>query len=145
VDLHALLTDDKTPDVPLQDMDTLDVAVSQRFVYIFGEIGAPRKFYLPEDRPTHLIDIMSLGGTSGRAKIDDIKIWRVKDGKMVAQSFKFGKYLANGDTKQNPEILPQDMIVVPDVKRADPVSTVWSAWGLYNILGALVPGLRPPR
>lgn len=145
VDLYTLLADDSTPEIPLQDMDTLDVPISTRFVYIFGEIGAPKRFYLPEDRPTYLVDIMALGGTTGRAKIDDIKIWRVKDNKMVSESYKFGKFLANGDAKQNPEIKPQDMIVVPDVKRADPVSTVWTAWGIYNILGALVPGLRPPR
>jgi protein involved in polysaccharide export with SLBB domain len=145
VDLYALLTDDSAPDILIQDMDTLDVPVSMRFIYIYGEISAPRKQMLPEDRKTYLVDIMALGPTTGKAKIDDIKIWRMENGKPTVKSYKFGKFLANGDLKQNPEILPQDVVFVPDVKRPDPMGTIWTAWGLYGILSTLIPGVRPPN
>ena len=86
---------------------------------------------------------MSMGDTTGKAKIDDIKIWREENGKRVQHTYKFGKYLANADTKQNPEILPGDIIFVPDVKRSDPIGNIWTAWGFYGILQTIVPGVRP--
>jgi protein involved in polysaccharide export with SLBB domain len=143
VDLYALLTKPEAEEIPLEDMDTLEIPVSTRFIYIFGQTSAPKRFVLPEDRKTFLVDLMALGDTSPRAKIDDIKIWRVVDGKRVQQTYKFGKYLADGDLKQNPEILDGDLVFVPDVKRADPVSTVWTAWGFYGILSTFIPGIRP--
>jgi protein involved in polysaccharide export with SLBB domain len=143
VDIYALMSDPKTPEIALQDLDTLEIPVSLRFVYVFGETSVPRKFLLPEDRPTFLMDVMSMGGTTGRAKIDDIKIWRGEGQERKQMTFKFGKYLANGDPKQNPEVYPGDVIFVPDVKRADPVNTIWTAWGLYGIMQTLIPGIRP--
>jgi protein involved in polysaccharide export with SLBB domain len=142
VNLYSLLTDDSSPDIPLQDLDTLTIPMSERFVYLYGEINAPRKFYLREDQPTYLIDIMGMGGTTARAKIDDVKIMRMVDGKPVIRSYKFGKFLSNGDLKQNPEILAKDVVMVPDVKRPDYISSVWQAWGLYGIVQAIVPGAR---
>jgi protein involved in polysaccharide export with SLBB domain len=142
VDLYTLLTDESAPDVPVQDLDTLDIPVSERYVFIYGEIAAPRKFFLPEDRPTYLTDIMALGSTSGKAKIDDVKIMRVVAGQRVIKGYQFGKFLSNGDPKNNPEIQPQDIIFIPDVKRPDYVSNVWTAWGLFGIVQALIPGTR---
>jgi protein involved in polysaccharide export with SLBB domain len=76
VDLYTLLTDDTAPDVALQDMDTLDIPLSQNFVYIFGKIGAPRRWQLPEDRPTRLVDLMTLGETFGNARIGSVTVMR---------------------------------------------------------------------
>jgi protein involved in polysaccharide export with SLBB domain len=143
VNVGKLLSDDTTPDIPIQDMDTLDIPISQQYIYVYGETSVPRKIYLPQDRPTYLVDIMSMGGTSSKAKIDDIKIWRMVNGKPTVKSYKFGKFLANLDMKQNPEIKAQDIIIVPDVKRPDVISNVWQAWGLYGIVQTLFPGARP--
>lgn len=143
VNLFSLLTDPASQEIPLTDLDTLEIPVSLRFVYIFGQVSAPKRYFLPEDRKTYLLDVMSLGDTSGKAKIDDIKIWREENGKKVQKSYKFGKYLANADEKQNPEILPGDVIFVPDVKRSDPVSNIWTAWGFYGILQSVFPTIRP--
>jgi protein involved in polysaccharide export with SLBB domain len=142
VDLYSLLTDESAPDVPILDLDTLDIPASERYVYIYGEISAPRKFFLPEDKPTYLTDIMALGGTSSKAKIDDVKIMRVVAGQRVIKGYAFGKFLSDGDPKNNPEIQPHDMIFVPDVKRPDVVGNVWTAWGLFGIVQALIPGTR---
>lgn len=143
VNILTLMTDPNSQEIPLRDLDTLEIPVSQNFIYIFGQLAVPRKFFLPQDRKTYLIDIMSMGDTTGRAKIDDIKIWRNENGKPVQRSYKFGKYLANADPKQNPEILPGDVVFVPDVKRGDAVGNVWTAWGFYGILQSLIPGIRP--
>lgn len=143
VDVYALMTDPQAKDIPLQDLDTLEVPVSTRFVYVYGQTSIPKRILLQEDRKTYLMDIMSMGDTSGRARIDDIKVWRGEGENKKQMTFKFGKYLANGDAKQNPEIFPGDIIYVPDVKRVDPVGTVWTAWGLYGIISTLMPGIRP--
>ena len=142
VDLFTLLSDDTTPDIPLEDLDTLDIPPSEQYIYVYGETSIPRKVYLPQDRPTYLVDVMAMGGTTGRAKIDDIKIVRSVQGKPVFTSYKFGKFLSSGDMKQNPQIQPKDMIVVPDVKRPDVIGNVWQAWGLFGIVQALVPQTR---
>ncbi|GAB4451528.1 MAG: hypothetical protein OHK0029_00860 [Armatimonadaceae bacterium] len=143
VNLYTLLTNPDAEEIPLDDMDTLEIPISNRFVYVFGQTSAPKRFPMPEDRKLYLIDIMSFGDTSARAKIDDIKIWREEDGKKVQKTYKFGKFLADGDPKQNPEIREGDIVFVPDVKRADAMGTVWNAWGVFGILSTLVPGLRP--
>lgn len=143
VNIYTLLTDPSAEEIPLRDLDTLEIPISQNFVYIFGQIAVGKKLYLPQDRKTYLVDIMAMGDTTGRAKIDDIKIWRTENGKYVQHSYKFGKFLANADAKQNPEILAGDMIFVPDVKRSDPISNIWTAWGLYGILQTIAPGIRP--
>ena len=146
VDVFALLTDEKTADVPLQDLDTLDIPLSNRFVYVFGKTSVPKKFVLqelPNGQKTRLSDVMALGDTALTAKIDDIKISRKENGQLVQRRYKFGKFLENGDEKQNPEIMPGDFIVVPDVKRTDPVNAIWTGWGFYSILQTIIPGIRP--
>lgn len=143
VDLVALMNDPNAPDVPLKDHDTLEILPSQKFIYVWGEVGGPRKWYLPEDRRTYLVDVMSNAGhTTGSAKIGDIQVLRqTPDGKVTRTSYDFGKFF-KGDTKQNPEIQAQDIVFVPTVKRVDPVSTIWQGWGLYGIAQSLIPGLR---
>lgn len=142
VDLFTLMSDDSKPDVSLEDLDTIEIPVSQRYVYIFGEINTGRKYYLREDQSTYLVDIMGLGGTTSAAKIDDVRILRRVNGKPVVKSYKFGKFISNGDLKQNPEILAQDMIFVPNVKRPDYIGSVWQAWGLFGIVQAVLPQAR---
>jgi protein involved in polysaccharide export with SLBB domain len=142
VDLISVLSDDGT-DSKLQDYDTLEIPVSLRFYYVWGEVGGPRKRLLPEDRKTYLLDVMSdSGGTTGSAKIGNVTVWReVSPGIRDDMHYDYGRYLRNGDPKHNPEILAGDIVFVPNVKRVDPISTIWTGFGLYNLVKTFVPGL----
>ena len=141
VDLLALLSDDKTPEIPLQDLDTLEILPSERYIYIYGDSGT-RKLYIAEDRKTYLSDIMALGYAPS-TKLNDIKVMRKTDDKPTVTSYKFGDFMKNGEPKNNPEIQPKDMIVMGYVTRGDErINTIWQVWGLYGIASSLFPTLR---
>jgi hypothetical protein len=61
VDLLRVMTDDSF-DVKIQDMDTLQIPVSEQFIYVFGEVGGARKVFLPQDRKWYLSDVIANGG-----------------------------------------------------------------------------------
>jgi len=71
-----------------------------------------------------------------------VKVYRQVAGVQSVKEYDFGKFLGKGDMKQNPEILPQDMVIVPATKRVDVINSIWTGWGLFNIIQALVPGAR---
>ncbi len=143
VDLVEVLTNPAV-DHDLKDNDTVEIPLSLRFYYVWGELGGARKRYLPEDRKTFLVDVMSDSGntTPGQAKIGSIQILRgTEQSKQMVVTCDYGKFLRTGNAKYNPEILPNDMVIVPNVKRVDPISTIWTGFGLYNIMKSFVPGL----
>lgn len=138
VDLLRVMTDDSY-DVKMQDMDTLQIPVSEQFIYVFGEIAGPRKVFLPQDRKWFLSDVVAnSGGTSAQAKIGSINVIRTAQGKPSAKSYDFGKYLKNLDSAQNPEMQAGDLIYVPNVKRAD-VGSIWTTFGLFNLVRSIFP------
>ncbi len=147
VDLYKLLTDKTSPDYQFNDLDELEIQTSKRFVNIQGAIGGPKKWYMPEDRKTYLSDVMQWG-TYANAKIGSVEVRHyAADGETETgrKSYDFGKYQSKGDLSQNPEIKPGDMVYVPQVKRTDPnviAGGVFTSWSLFNILKAVVPGMR---
>lgn len=123
LDLYTLLTDETTPEVPLQDLDTLEIPTSLDFVYVWGELGGSRKYPVPQDRKMYLQDVMANASvTSPQAKLGGIKIARLgPDGKYtLLGEFDWGKYLKDFKPERNPEIKPQDIVFVPSVRHADP-------------------------
>jgi len=144
VNVLDLLQNDATPDTPFRDLDTLDISVSNDYVYILGKIGGPRKYYLPQDRPTHLIDIYAnAGDVTGNAKMGSVSLMREKTDGVYYKPTKYdlGKLASTGDASQNPLIVPHDIIYVPSNNRKDPVSSIWTAWGLFSIVKAAIPGI----
>lgn len=144
IDLVEILTD-PLADHDLKNFDTLDIPLSLRFYHVMGELGGPRKRYLPEDRKTYLLDVMSDSGntTPGQAKIGAIKILRGgEQAKTEIITVDYGKYIKKGDARYNPEILPNDLVFVPNVKRVDPINTIWTGFGLFNLAKSLIPGIR---
>lgn len=127
LDLYALLTDETIPEVPLQDLDTLEIPASLDFVYVWGELGGSRKYPIPQDRKMYLQDVMANASvTTGQARIGAIKIARLgPDGKYtLLGEFDWGKYLKDFKPERNPEIKPQDLVYVPSVRHADPNTVI---------------------
>ncbi len=123
LDLYQLLTDETMPEVPLQDLDTLEIPASLDFVYVWGELGGSRKYPLPQDRKMYLQDVMANASvTSPQAKLGGIKIARLgTDGKYnLIGEYDWGKYLKDFKPERNPEIKAQDIVFVPSVRHADP-------------------------
>jgi len=113
VDLLRVMTDESY-NVKVQDMDTLEIPVSEQYIYVFGEVGGARKVYLPQDRTWYLSDVIANGGgTTGSAKIGAINIIRNVDGKPEAKTYDFGRYLKNLDPAQNPQVQQGDLVYVP--------------------------------
>lgn len=143
VDLVEVLTNPAV-DHDLKDNDTLEIPLSLRYYYVWGELGGARKRYLPEDRKTYLLDVMSDSGTTtqGQAKIGAVTILRGGDqNKQEVLRYDYGKFLKTGQGKYNPEIQPNDVVFVPNVKRVDAISTIWTSFSLYNLVKSFVPGL----
>ena len=137
VDLLTLLTRDDALDIAFQDLDTLQIPVSEKYVYVLGEVsGGQKKWYMPQDRKTYLLDVITnVGDVTNTAKIGDIKVFRLApDGTRKQTSYDFGRYLKNADAKDNPEIMPQDVVVVPTVKHPDVIGNIWTGVGLFNVL-----------
>ena len=146
VDLGTLLSQDSAPDVPFQDLDTLEIPKSEQYIYVFGEIGGPRTWYLPQDRKTFLVDVYSnAGGVTNNAKMGNVKVFRQSAaGVWKPQAYDLGRFLKTADARDNPEILPHDMVVVPQNNRVDVVSNIGTGFFLLNIFKTLIPGLRIP-
>ncbi|MBC7806362.1 MAG: hypothetical protein H7145_09440 [Akkermansiaceae bacterium] len=143
IDLVEVLTNPAV-DHDLKDNDTLEIPLSLRQYSVWGELGGPRKRTLPEDRKTYLHDVMSDSGstTAGQAKIGSITILRNgEQGRSEVSQYDYGKFLKTGKPEYNPEIQPNDIVFVPNVKRADPVNTIFTGFGLYNLFKSFVPGL----
>ena len=144
IDLIEILTSPET-DHDLRDNDTIEIPLSQRFYFVWGELGGARKRVLPEDRKTYLLDVMSDSGntTTGQAKIGAIEIHRGgEQAKQEILRVDYGKFLGTSEARYNPEILPGDLVIVPNVKRVDAVGTIWTSFGLYNLARTFLPGLR---
>lgn len=145
VDLFELMTNEDAPDIPLQDNDTLVVPRSTRWIYVMGEVtGGPRQWFMPEERKTFLLDVMTTSGfTTTNARIGKIQVGRPKQLNVPnpdydIKTYDYGKFLRNGEAKDNPEILPQDVILIPNVKRPD-IGGMWTLFGLRNLLKTFVP------
>ena len=136
VDLLALLTNESVPDVSVEDMDTLDVQPANSFVYLYLGDQQARKFPLPQDRKTRLFDVIAqAGGIPGPSKIGSVTLLRgLASGKPDKSSVDLAKFLKTGDIKSNPEILPEDVVVIAANRRTDLFQTVWQGVGLAQAL-----------
>jgi protein involved in polysaccharide export with SLBB domain len=145
VDLLKVLREDGA-DVRLEDYDTLEVPVSLRYYYVWGELGGPRKRFMPLDRKTFLMDAMAESGntTPGAAEIGNIQIIRANPAdaeKPLVVRADYGKFFkSGGDPKYNPELLPGDIVFVPTKKRTDLIGGAFTAVGVFNMMRGFLLG-----
>lgn len=118
IDLYSMLVQgDLSQDFPIQDGDILNIPEEERNrVVIFGEIAQPGVY--PYREPMRLSDLIGLGrDRTGRSKFSDIVIIRENRGSpgdYVRIRTDYVRFLTRGDSSQNVELQPGDIVFVPD-------------------------------
>ncbi len=105
IDLDALIEQgDTSQNIPIKGGDTISVKKAG-FFYVTGEVRSPSSYkYNKKDKPTVIKAITLAGGFTGRAAKNDVKIFRVIQGKEIIIE----------DAKMAVEILEDDVVVVPE-------------------------------
>ncbi len=123
-------------DIALRDMDLLHILPTNRQVYVLGETGRGIQ-NMREDRPTYLLDVMATAGYTASAKIGEIGILRKENGVLTKKAYDFGKFLKDQDPKNNPELMPQDIVFVPQVGRKFQIGDIFTGWSVFQIFKTL--------
>ena len=81
-------------------------------VFVIGQVGRPGQ--IPVPRQIDVIQALSIaGGMSQFAQLDDIKILRRVDGKLIAIPFNYKQVEKGKRLNQNIQLEPGDVVVVP--------------------------------
>ncbi len=127
-------------DVPLEDQDVLTIPPLQSKVAVFGEVGTPGWYELPDDRDVYLSDALAKSGGILRSGVMASIVILKRDGpKTTKLTYDFRKYLKNADAKSNPKLEPDDIVVINASKRTDfekllaPLLSI----GVINTIGKL--------
>lgn len=136
VDLHALLVDGKTAgNVRLMPGDTLVVPANEARIAVLGGVGQPGYYDLPDGKAVTVADALGMAkGPQKNAKMGDVALVRVVDGKQVVSTLDVASFLKKGDLSQNPIVASGDVIYVKDGK--EPLTT-------GNILSAITSLTNP--
>ncbi|MBN2185713.1 MAG: SLBB domain-containing protein [Candidatus Krumholzibacteriota bacterium] len=82
-------------------------------VRVIGSVVRPGSYKITGDK-TLTDAILAAGGPESNADLKKVNIIRhLVDGKVITIQVDFGKYLNNGDSRQNPVILPDDTVNIP--------------------------------
>lgn len=108
---------------------------------VLGWVNAPGFFQLKENEHISLSEAIGMahGIENKRGGLKKVAVLRVVDGKEQRQVYDLSKFAKKGDSSQNPEILPGDVVWVPETSGLDwdralsglstGLSLVWSASG----------------
>lgn len=122
IDLSSAVSGDKNaPDVKLVPGDLVVVPEVTSRIAILGYVKEPGFYPLKDGQKLTLADALGLAkGTEHRlAKIDSVAVIRMVSGKQVKTTYNLGKFLKDGDLASNPNVLPGDVIYVPNSGRTD--------------------------
>jgi polysaccharide biosynthesis/export protein len=87
-------------------------AINSRKVHITGAVGRPGPY--PLSGPTTVLQLIAMaGGLNEFAKTKEIMIVRAENGRQVAYKFNYKDIAAGKNLKQNIELKPGDIVVVP--------------------------------
>ena len=114
INLQALLDQgDPASNLLLEDGDVLYVSKAERF-YIIGQVKNPGSFF-HLDKNTTLVEAISMaGGFTTIAARNRTRIVRVEDGREKIIKVKVDEITKSGKKGQDVQILPGDVIVVPE-------------------------------
>jgi polysaccharide export outer membrane protein len=86
--------------------------INSRRVYVTGEVAHPGAFPLLPNM-TVLQALSSSGGFTQFARIKNIYVLRIENGKQVKLPFNYKEAVSGKNPAQNIEVQPGDVIVVP--------------------------------
>jgi polysaccharide export outer membrane protein len=136
VDLVPSLVHGEHQTLPdLKPGDLVTVAQNLDNFTILGYVQLPGVYPIPQGRTFRLTDAISIATGSDKdpnhkARMSKVRVDHKVDGKSVSKMYDVGRYLTKGDTTQNPEIVPGDVIYVPETNQV-------SAGTLAQIVSAL--------
>lgn len=121
VNLYAVLVEgDVSKDIALQQDDVLTIPPIASKIAVFGEVGSPGWYPLPEERETRLSDALAQAGGVMKSGINsNIALLRTKDAKAPKRIVDFHRYLKTGDETANPVVQDGDIVVVSANRRSD--------------------------
>jgi polysaccharide biosynthesis/export protein len=122
VDLTPLVLRGENVDTPLLHAgDTVIVPEAQNRVVVLGLVKVPGIFPIPDGKKFTLLEALALaqGHDTKRARMSRVAILRIVDGKQLRMVFDLTKTLSKGDARQNPQILSNDVIFVPETNSID--------------------------
>jgi polysaccharide export outer membrane protein len=136
VDLHALLVEGKTDgNIALQPGDTLVIPANEARIAVLGGVGQPGYYDLPDGKAVTVADALGMAkGPQKHAKMGEVALVRVVDGKQVVSTLDVSRFLKKGDLSQNPRVASGDVIYVKDGK--EPLNS-------GNILSAITSLTNP--
>ena len=86
-----------------------------RNVFVTGSVNKPGSYQLPTERPTTLMEAITMaGGFSERAAIDKTRIIRVDRGREQTIQVKANEIIKKGDKSQDVPVKANDIIFVPE-------------------------------
>ncbi len=110
--LGARLTEDSKKFIEDPNVTIVVKAINSRKVSITGEVAKPGVYQL--SGVTTVLDLISLaGGLRDYADSKNIVVIRTENGKPVSHKFNYKEIASGKNLRQNIELKPGDMIVVP--------------------------------
>jgi len=143
VDLDKLIRKgDQQLNMKLAAGDSLYLPESKRVVYVFGAVNKPGAYYLSQNDKDRVLNALDMAaGSSPGADIGKAKLLRRSpDGKIVTTDLHLDKMLNKGQLQDNVQLLPGDVIFVPQQSRQPGIS---AGNLLPSLIYTLVPFLRP--
>lgn len=99
----------------LEPGDMVIVPEQMDRVAVLGYVTKPGMFSIPIGRKFTLSDaVAAASGPTDRGRITRVGLVRSQNGQDIRKVFDLGRYLTKGDAGQNPELLPGDVIYVPE-------------------------------
>jgi polysaccharide export outer membrane protein len=111
-ELQAVLTEKLKPFVNEPQVTVIVRGIRSRKIYLFGNVAKAGTYTLVSSK-TVLGLLAEAGGLSPYAKQGSVYVLRTVNGKQVKIPFNYKKALSGKNPKDNFELLPGDVVVVP--------------------------------
>ncbi|HET6385679.1 MAG TPA: SLBB domain-containing protein [Armatimonadota bacterium] len=115
VDMDKVIRHGDTADnIKLSPGDTIYVPASTRVVYVFGAVGRPGAYALPENDKNRVLDAIALaGGTAANADTGKAQLIQSVGGKPVQTPLHLNDVTKHGDMNYNIPLEAGDVIFIP--------------------------------
>lgn len=130
VNLESLLKRGEVAEnVELKAGDVLLIPKQEKRFFVFGEVGKPGVY--PLNGEERVLDALSVaGGTASTAKLSEVSVVRMVEGKATALKVNLDDFAKKGDQAQNLRLEPADVLFVPEKSQKRPMDTL----GLFQLV-----------